>query len=140
MGSEGTAPAFAYPVRVRFQDIDAAGIVFYARFFDWAHEAFEEWMRTRGTTIAELTSVRDVGMPLVHAEADYAGPARHDDRLVVRVADVELRPRSVQFTFSIEGDDGSPRATVKHVHACIDMARFRAREWPERLRTALSGA
>ena len=136
----GAAPPFVHRLRARFQDVDAAGIVFFARFFEYAHEAFEEWMRAAGLPLGERLRAGDVGMPLVHAEADYHAPTRHDDALALSVRVARLGEKSVGFVIEIASEAGEQRATVRLTHACIDRARFRAMPWPPEMRAALAAA
>lgn len=128
---------FTHSLRVRFQDVDAAGIVFYAQFFVYAHEAFEEWMRDAGLTISEMLNSGDLGMPLVHAEADYRSPVRHDDLLEIGVEVERLSERSVSFRIPIRGANGGEKAVVRTTHACIDRKTFESVAWPAAQRSLL---
>jgi acyl-CoA thioesterase FadM len=141
---------FAHRVRVRFQDVDAAGIVFFGRYFDYAHAAFEEWMRAAGLPIAELLrpppraarpaaaplAPGDVGLPLAHAAADFHAPARYDEELEVAVEVERLGETSVGFVFRIGAAGAGPRATVRTTHVCVDRAAFRPAAWPSEMRAA----
>jgi 1,4-dihydroxy-2-naphthoyl-CoA hydrolase len=128
---------FVHRTRVRFADVDAAGIVFFAKFFDYAHAAFEESMRAAGLSIAERLRAGDVGLPLVHAEADYHAPAAYDEALEVAVEVARIGETSASFTFRIAGPDGAPRATVRTTHVCVERRTFRPIAWPEAMRRGL---
>ena len=45
---------FGIPVRVYFQDTDAAGVVFHATYLDFMERARIEWLRSKGFEPAEL--------------------------------------------------------------------------------------
>jgi YbgC/YbaW family acyl-CoA thioester hydrolase len=139
-GDPPGARRFELRRRARFQDVDAAGIVFFARFFEYAHEAFEEWMRAAGLAISARLRAGDVGMPLAHAEADFHAPTRHDETLVVTVEVARLGESSVGFSFSLLSEAGEARATVRTTHVCIDRASFRPRPWPAEMRAAIEAA
>jgi len=54
-----------YPVR--FSDIDAAGIVYYPRFFYFCHQAFEDFFNTKFSfTYASLINEKKIGFPVVN--------------------------------------------------------------------------
>ena len=49
-----SAVLYSHPMIVPFQDIDAAGIVFFARIFDYFHNAFVAHLRARGVSLPEV--------------------------------------------------------------------------------------
>ena len=130
-----TAPQFTHATTVRFQHVDRAGIAFFARAFEYSHEAFEELLAAAG--LSNVFEVEGWGMPLVHADADFRAPMRLGDRLQVQVSVRELGSKSITFAFRIVGADAVLRAEVRHVHAFIDLKTFRPREVPQSFRAAL---
>jgi len=120
---------------VRFSEVDAAGIVFFSRVFEWCHHAFEDVLRARGLPITDVAD-RPWLMPLVHASADYRRPLRLGDAVDIAVQDPQLGEGSVTWSFEIRGADGVC-ATVRHVHACIDRETFRPIPVPDSVRRAL---
>ncbi len=75
--------SFRWPVRVYYEDTDAAGIVYYANYFRFMERARTEWLRHLGYEQDQLR--RDPGIVFVvrHVEADYLEPARFNDLLWV---------------------------------------------------------
>ena len=47
-GPAGREEAFRWPVRVYWEDTDAAGIVFYANYLKFFERARTEWLRSLG--------------------------------------------------------------------------------------------
>jgi YbgC/YbaW family acyl-CoA thioester hydrolase len=132
---------FEHRLRVRFQDVDAAGIIFFSRYFEYAHETYEEWMRAAGLPFEEWLGRAEFGMPLVHAEADFHSPARLGEELSLRIEVERLGETSVSFIFPVAlRSTGERRATVRTTHVCIDTRTFRSRPWPERLQAVLAAA
>ena len=75
--------AFAWPVRVYWEDTDAGGIVFYANYLKFFERARTEWLRQLGVSQQALRE-RCGGMFVVTAtELRYHSPARLDDTLEV---------------------------------------------------------
>lgn len=132
---------FEHRLRVRFQDVDAAGIIFFSRYFEKAHEAFEEWMEAAGLPVtAEMMARREVGLPLVQAGGEFHSPALLGEELCVAVEVERLGASSVTYVFHFTGPAGQKRATVRTTHVCIDPQSFRSRPWPEAMRAALAAA
>lgn len=75
--------AFAFPIRVYWEDTDAGGIVFYANYLRWFERARTEWLRSLG--IAQRRLGDEAGGLFVVSEAalKYHAPARLDDEIVV---------------------------------------------------------
>ena len=75
--------AFAFPVRVYWEDTDAGGIVFYANYLKYFERARTEWLRSLGVHQG-LLRVETGGMFVVSRTAvRYLRPARLDDELLV---------------------------------------------------------
>ena len=87
------AGAFAWPVRVYWEDTDAGGIVFYANYLKFFERARTEWLRSLGVHQSRLKA--SVGGMFVVGETTirYLAPARLDDELLV-TASVEAAGRA----------------------------------------------
>ena len=82
---------YVYPHRGRFQDIDAAGILFFARNFDYFHDAYLAFLEHLEMPLHEHLDGAEFVIPLVHAEADFAKPIRFGTRCDVhRVVDCHI--------------------------------------------------
>jgi len=83
-----STPAFHIPVRVYWEDTDAGGVVYHARYVAFAERARSEWMRALGYGQAQLRDERDLAFVIRSMQLDFRKPARLDDLLSVSV---ELR-------------------------------------------------
>ncbi len=77
---------FAYPVRVYYEDTDAAGVVYYANYLKFMERARTEWLDAHGMPLAELERAHGVVFVVTRAEIDFRGAARLGDRLEATVA------------------------------------------------------
>jgi acyl-CoA thioester hydrolase len=78
--------AFAFPIRVYWEDTDAGGIVFYANYLKFFERARTEWLRALGLQQQALRE-RTGGMFVVTDTAvRYRKPARLDDLLLVNAS------------------------------------------------------
>lgn len=123
---------------VRFQEVDAAGIVFYARIFDYLHDAYVGFLRERGMPLERALRDGEWVAPLTRAEAEYLRPLRFGDEIEVSVVSVELE--ETEYTVGYRVDVGGEPACVGRTrHVSVDPTTFRRAPVPDRLRRALMG-
>ncbi len=133
--------AFVHHRTARFGDTDPAGIVFFARVFEYAHEAFEDCLQAGDLPLQTMLAQADWAMPLIHAEADYRAPMRLGERLAIEVALASRSETSLTLAFTVRGaDDGKTRATVRHVHVAVHRASFAKRAVPTEVLAAFARA
>lgn len=132
--------SFTAEIKVRFADVDHAGIVYYPRFFHYFHVAMEElYEREFGKTYPEVLDGDRVGFPAVHSEADYRAPVRYGDTLRIRVTCAKLGRRSVTLRYrASRAADGTECAEGRVTTACVDMRTFTPMEVPGAYREFLS--
>lgn len=123
---------------VAFQDVDAAGIVFYARVFDYFHDAYVSFLRARGVPLE--TALRDGSWvaPLRRAEADYRRPLRFGAAITVALVGLEIDESEYEIGYRIDTDDGVACVGAT-VHVSVDPTTFRRSPIPGFLRRALEG-
>jgi len=125
-----TDVAFEYAFRVRFSDVDAAGVVYFSRIYEYCHAAFEELLRAAEMPLETLLHNTGWGLPLIHTEADYHRPLRLGEALRIEVEVVSLTDRRVVFGFRILDAENKVRARARCEHACVNMEDFRPRTVP----------
>lgn len=76
----------SYPVRVYYEDTDAAGIVYYANYLKFAERARTEALRLAGIEQTALLKDHAIGFVVRRCEADFLKPARLDDLLTIETA------------------------------------------------------
>jgi len=130
------ADAFTWPVRVYWEDTDAGGVVYHARYLAFMERARSEWMRDRGWG-QELLRARDDLVFVVRAmEIDFRAPARLDDQLEVSVSLLECRGASFVVAQRILRD-GALLVGAKVKIAALEASTFRPRPIPEPLQSEL---
>lgn len=129
---------FTQEIPIRFADVDAAGIVYYPRFFHYYHQAFEDFFgATHGTPYSEWLSSRRVGFPTAHVEADFNAPLRYGDSLHVAVTVPRVGNRSLDFRFEARSGKTEPAASAVITKVCVDMDSLKPCDFPEDLLTVL---
>ena len=83
-------------LRVRFEETDTMGVVYYGKFLTWFEVGRVGLMRDHGFGYAEWTR-RGVQFPVVQAHADYRAPARFDDEILVKTKVASVGNSSLRF-------------------------------------------
>lgn len=87
-------------VRVRYQETDNMGVVYYANYFVWFEVARTEMLRGAGIS---YSAIEDGGafMMVVSASCRYRHPARYDDEIVVEARITDMRNTSMKFSYDL---------------------------------------
>lgn len=108
-----SAFTFSHPLRVRWAECDAQGIVFNVNYFLYFDVAMTEWLRAIGCSPSAT-----IEFYTVRAEADYRGSARFDDMLDVAVRCVRLGEKSMSLKLAIfRGEELLTEGALTYVHA-----------------------
>lgn len=130
---------YRLPVRVYFEDTDAGGIVYHARYLAFAERARTEAMRAMGVSHPQLMDEHGLFFVVHRAEMDYQRPARLDDLIEVVTGPWEASAAAVwvRHGFLVKGRQiGALRVRL----ACVRRDDGRPARIPERWRLALGGA
>jgi len=113
---------YRYERQVRFEDVDVVQIVFFARYFNYCHEAMEAFFSPLPGGYVSLITQRKIGFPAVHAEIDYKSPLRYGDVVDIRVNVEQVGNTSVTFRYEmVNRTSGATAAVVKHVCVVTDL-------------------
>jgi 4-hydroxybenzoyl-CoA thioesterase len=129
---------FVYERPVRFEEVDAARIVFFARFLSYAHEAMEAMFAPLDGGYVRLVTERHIGLPAVHVSCDFRSPLRFGDVARIETHVVRIGNKSVTLRYDFfRKSDGVSVATVEHVCATTDLDVMRAVPVPDDVRIVL---
>jgi len=128
--ASGRAPVFRWPMRVYWEDTDAAGIVFYANYLKFFERARSEWLRSLGFEQERLRTEERIGFVVTDTSLGYRAPARLDDVIEVTVA--VRRAGSASLTI----DQAAWRADRLLAEGsirvgCVDLGTFRPCRIPD---------
>jgi 1,4-dihydroxy-2-naphthoyl-CoA hydrolase len=126
--------SFRTTLPARFQDVDAAGVLFFGRIFDYCHQAYEELIGTSGVDRTRYFAGGDFLVPIAHAEADYKKPILHGERVTITIDVTRVGRASVHLRHTVAGPEGDLRASVLTVHAFVERATMKPIPIPEPLR------
>jgi 1,4-dihydroxy-2-naphthoyl-CoA hydrolase len=130
--------AFADNRTIRFQDADAAGIIFYPRVLEMFHDVYVAFLAFAGAPLPEVLRTGTWIAPVRHAEADYFKPLRFGDPVVVEICRAHLSETEATLGYRIaRSENGEVCVVGQVVHTFVDRATFKRTPIPEPVRLAL---
>ncbi len=124
--------------QVAFQEVDHAGVMFFAHLFGHAHDAYAEMMQSIGYPLHQVIATGEYHIPLVHAEADYLAPMRHGQSIEVSLIIESLGNTSMNLKYEFLSEHGRcAQASTRHVF--VDASTGESISIPDNLRQALKG-
>ncbi len=126
---------------VRFEEIDAAGILFFARYLALCHDAMEAFFAPLPGGYHAIVNEGGRGFPAVHVGCDYEAPLRYGDVAVIDVEVAHVGTTSCKFLYTIRRKrDGVVCARAEHVCVHTDMRTMTKLPFPPELRAHLEAA
>ena len=127
------AAVHRYPLRVQWEDTDAAGIVYYANYLRFIERGRSDLLLAHGIDQRALMDAEGgVAFAVRACNLDYLKPARLHEELTVTTSITDLRGASLSARQDVwRGDELLVRAEVRL--ACID-----ARGRPKRVPAAIA--
>lgn len=131
--------AFTSIQKIRFDDVDGAGIVYYPQFFHLCHAAFEDFFDTAAPlSYPELIRDRRLGFPTVAIESRFDAPLEYGDTAVVELTVDRVGRTSVDFSYTIRRRrDGTLCFQAKVTTVLMDLDTRRPQPLTPELRTIL---
>ena len=132
------AEVHRFPIRVYYEDTDAAGIVYHANYLKFAERARTEMMRASGSDHRDLAANFDAYFAVSRCEIDYLRPALLDDLLTVETRVLDIRGAAINLDQQVRrGEDLLARLRLRI--ACVSR-QGRPQRLPEPIRAALTSA
>ena len=128
--------AFYYSARVYYEDTDAGGVVYHARYLHFLERARTECLREFNFSQQTLLNENKGAFVVKSMNIDYCVAARLDDLLQVETAVTELKGASIIFSQTIKRDDVLLcRVTVKVAY--VDLGKMKPVAIPQKIKTML---
>ena len=124
--------SFTHTRTIRFQDTDAAGVVYFANVLAMCHEAYEESLAASGINLKSFFSNPSVALPIVHASVDFLRPMFCGDKLLIHLTPKHLSDNEFEISYQIvSADKVVAKAITKHV--CIDSVSRSRTQLPDEM-------
>ncbi|MCL2657789.1 MAG: tol-pal system-associated acyl-CoA thioesterase [Betaproteobacteria bacterium] len=129
-------PPHHWPVRVYYEDTDAAGVVYYANYLKFCERARTEWLRALGFEQQRLRDERGLVFVVHSLSADYLRSAELDDALVVESRVLEAGRAKLVFGQKIlRGAQALFESKITVV--CVNLSKKKPASLPDDLRALL---
>ncbi len=112
--------SFIYKRIVRFQDTDAAGVVYFASVLAMCHEAYEESLAASGINLKAFFSHPDVAIPIVHASVDFFHPMFCGDQIFIHLIPKQIASEKVEISYKLVAASEKLIAKAITKHICIE--------------------
>ena len=125
---------------VRWEDIDAAGIINYQAYLRFFGLAEAEMFRSCGLSYRVLFDEIGVWLPRARVECDFLAPVMLDDLLVVEAWFGRIGTSSIHVAFEVtrQPEPGRVVARGKYVLVSVGKGEFRPMPVPDVVRERLA--
>ncbi len=118
--------------RVYWADCDAAGILYFARFFHYFEMAEEELFASLGRPRGEFLDSLRVGFPRAEAWARFFRPLRLGDQIEATAWIGKRTRTALVYHFELRREGDSELAAEGHYRVvCVRRDSFRPIPWPQ---------
>lgn len=122
--------SFLYKRIVRFQDTDAAGVVYFANTLAMCHEAYEESLATSGINLKAFFSNYDVAIPIIHANVDFFRPMFCGEQIFIELTPEQLSNNKFEITYQVMASEQLiAKAVTRHI--CIEVISRTRKDIPD---------
>ena len=128
---------FTRDLIIRFGHCDAAGIIFYPRFFGLVNETVEDWFASLGHSFKSLHVDQRKGVPTVRFECEFVGPVRIGDMLHQQLGVDSIGNSSLNLKHIASIGDRTV-ARFDQTIVFTDLATMSSEPWPADLRKAIT--
>ena len=130
---------FRLPVRVYYEDTDAAGVVYYANYLKFMERARTDWLAAMGFPLPDVEREHGVVFVVHRCEIDFVRPARLNDTLEVTVEVVHRGAGRLVAGQEVRRD-GAVLTAARVSLACVDAKHWRPVRIPATLAQRLEAS
>ena len=99
-GAVGARMTHTTEIRVRYQETDNMGVVYYANYFVWFEVARTEYLRSLGISYRHLEE-KGAYLMVAGASCQYKSPAKYDDVVRIQTWIPEIKNSSLRFEYKL---------------------------------------
>ena len=138
---EGADRIHRYNLRVYFEDTDAGGMAYHARYLHWAERARTESLRAIGLPHNLMIERHRALLVVRRVEVEYWRPARLDDAVVVETAILRVTGAQILLSQTVRAAEGVGErlAGLKVGLVCVGQESLKPVPLPDPWRSVLKG-
>ncbi len=122
---------------IHFREADPAGIMFFANIYDFAHDAFEEFITHLGFEWKYWFANSEFIVPLRSSHAEYSAPLKAGKTYQIKLSIKHLGDSSFTAFYEFKDQD-KIHATVELAHTFVNPAVMKKMSLPENIRQAFT--
>lgn len=126
---------FNWPIRVYYEDTDAAGLVYHANYLRFMERARTEWLRELGFTHRKLNEEIKLQFVVSSIEVRFRKPAYFDEQLNVCSRVTGMGGTSMVFEQLVNNQEDELKCQAEVNIVCVDTETFRPKRIPESIRS-----
>ncbi|MBW4550058.1 MAG: acyl-CoA thioesterase [Aphanocapsa sp. GSE-SYN-MK-11-07L] len=111
---------FVYLRTVKFQDTDAAGVVYFANVLNFCHEAYEASLAETDIDLQDFFRGTKAAVPIAHARVDFLRPLYCGDRLAIHLTAQHRDSSAFRVDYQIykmtDSEQLVSRAVTEHIY------------------------
>jgi acyl-CoA thioester hydrolase len=108
-------------IRVRYQETDNMGVVYYANYLVWFEVARTEYFRSMGLVYRKLEE-KGIYLMVASVSCKYRSPAKYDDTVTIETWIEDFKNTSLRFVYKLSVA-GREIATGDSVHVFTDKSK-----------------
>ena len=124
---------FVHGHRVRYDEIDAQGVVGSGSWLNLLHVGRVEYLRNLGLFL-EGGGRAPIQLVVRRASVEFLAPARFDDAVILRVRCAQLGNSSLRFEYLVDSGDQLRLLVAETLMVCIEVEHQRSMALPLVLR------
>ncbi|GJG95816.1 thioesterase family protein [Cupriavidus pauculus] len=129
---------FRNHVRIRFKHCDAAGIVFYPRYFEMLNDFIEDWFAEGlDWPFDAMHGTGHAGIPTAELQCLFEAPSRLGEQLTRELRVTHVGRSSFAVAIRFAGPDGDIRMAITQRLVCVDTRSMTSQPLPDAVRTAM---
>ena len=105
--------------RVRYEETDQMGVVYYSKYLVWFEMARTEFFRAKGVEYRKIEDEEKIYVPVVEAYCRYRAPLRYDDEVTVTTKLTDVGATRITFEYEVK-KDGEIKTTGRTKHAFVN--------------------
>ncbi len=121
MEPDGERAVCRLEMKVRWGDCDPAGIVYYAKYFDWFSDGRIELFKQIGLPYWNIFHKQGIELVAIEAGCRYRQPLRPEEEIILETCLARLTRSRLEFTYRVfKKEDGALAVEGTTVHAYVD--------------------
>lgn len=99
--------------RVRFDEVDALGIVWHGNYVKYLEDGREAWGRKYGIPYMTIFREHGFSVPLVKLNMDYKRPLRYEENCIIETRFINSEAAKIQLAYTIYNEAGEVVLTAE---------------------------